>query len=527
MRRGIFAAVWALSLLYVASWINRGWIPHDDGLLGQTAERFLRGELPHRDFDDPYTGGLTVFHGLAFAAFGVRLIAMRIALFMAMAAWVPVVYAIARRFADPLVAGLATLLAVAWSVPNYPSSLPSWYNLFLASGGLLALLKYTETRGSRWLCVAGICGGLSVLIKIVGLYFLGAAGLVVLFTAFESAADPPDGGRPVGAGIGNPLPSRARDVPAAAVGIAAALVLVAVSWRLLRRGASEATYFQLVAPGVAIAIVIADAGLRARRLDWPRLWMAAGALSAGVAIPIVPWLAVYVHEHAVGALINGVFILPGRRLTFASEFPQGRPVLVAGAAAIGVVLMARVRRPLVGLAVIGVMMVVVAGFFVPQARSLLDQDLMEAARAVLPLLAVAYAAAMVSPWRRRASVLRREQAFAAIVVAALGALVQYPFYAWIYFFYVAPLAIIAVLAYFATFGQPVGRWVGTVAMALALALIVNHMPLRPDSHSLAPAVASGCRSATASSTRQWRTRCGRTLAAVSFLRRPTVPKCIS
>src|SRR4051812_31709263 len=42
-------------------WIHltRGWIPHDDGALAQSAERVLQGQLPHRDFDELYTGGLT------------------------------------------------------------------------------------------------------------------------------------------------------------------------------------------------------------------------------------------------------------------------------------------------------------------------------------------------------------------------------------------------------------------------------------------------------------------------------------
>ena len=33
-----------------------------------------------------------------------------------------------------------TVLAVFWSVPNYPAAMPSWYNLYLATGGTLALM---------------------------------------------------------------------------------------------------------------------------------------------------------------------------------------------------------------------------------------------------------------------------------------------------------------------------------------------------------------------------------------------------
>jgi len=55
--------------------VNRGWVPHDEGLLGQSAERLLAGQLPHRDFDEVYTGGLSYLHALAFEVGGVRLIA--------------------------------------------------------------------------------------------------------------------------------------------------------------------------------------------------------------------------------------------------------------------------------------------------------------------------------------------------------------------------------------------------------------------------------------------------------------------
>ncbi len=157
----------------------RGWIPHDEGTLAQSAERVLQGELPHRDFDDVYTGGLSYLHAAAMAAFGVNLRSLRLTLFGFFVLWVPACYAIARRFASPVPAGLVTLTAVAWSLPNYFAGLPSWYNLFFATFGVLAFLKFIETDHRRWLIVAGVWGGLSVLMKIVGAYYL-AGGLLCL-----------------------------------------------------------------------------------------------------------------------------------------------------------------------------------------------------------------------------------------------------------------------------------------------------------------------------------------------------------
>ena len=79
------------------------------------------------------------------------------------------------------VAGAVTLLAVAWSIPNYSAAMPSWYNLFFATFGLAALLRYIETQKRRWLLAAGLCGGISCLFKISGLYFVAGALLFLLF----------------------------------------------------------------------------------------------------------------------------------------------------------------------------------------------------------------------------------------------------------------------------------------------------------------------------------------------------------
>ena len=48
--------------VYAALLLARGWIPHDEGTLGETALRVLGGQLPHRDFSDVYTGGLPFAH---------------------------------------------------------------------------------------------------------------------------------------------------------------------------------------------------------------------------------------------------------------------------------------------------------------------------------------------------------------------------------------------------------------------------------------------------------------------------------
>jgi hypothetical protein len=156
-----FAVVLVVSIGYMLYFIDRGWIPHDEGTLAHSAERVLAGELPHRDFVEGYTGGLTYVHALAFKVFGVHLLAIRYALFVAFVAWVAVFYHAAARMVSPLAAVAVTLIAVFWSVPNYPTGMPSWYNLFLATGGLAALFAYIDSGQRRWVVAAGFLGGLS------------------------------------------------------------------------------------------------------------------------------------------------------------------------------------------------------------------------------------------------------------------------------------------------------------------------------------------------------------------------------
>ena len=65
------------SVVYLAGSLHNGWVPHDTGQLGQTAERILDGEMQHRDFDEPYNGGLGHLHALAFRLMGIHAESMR------------------------------------------------------------------------------------------------------------------------------------------------------------------------------------------------------------------------------------------------------------------------------------------------------------------------------------------------------------------------------------------------------------------------------------------------------------------
>src|SRR5205809_6986224 len=84
--------IWILSAAYVFTFVDRGWIPHDDGSLAQMAERVLGGELPHRDFDEIYTGGVSFQYAVAFKILALKLLSLRIVIFLFFLDFVPALY---------------------------------------------------------------------------------------------------------------------------------------------------------------------------------------------------------------------------------------------------------------------------------------------------------------------------------------------------------------------------------------------------------------------------------------------------
>jgi Dolichyl-phosphate-mannose-protein mannosyltransferase len=479
--RAIFALTWIATVAYLATWIAHGWIPHDDGLLAQSAERFLRGQLPHRDFDDMYTGGLTMLHGAAFAVLGTRLLSLRLELLVAAALWVPIVYAIARRFATPALAALATLAAVVWSVPNYSAAMPSWYNLFFATAGLLALLKYAETGRSRWLVAAGVAGGLSVLIKIVGLYFLAGAGLFVVYRACRPAIDPE---RKDGDGTVSPVQGapRLRSVDSTSwdrwtglgVAVAATLLILTAIAALLRPAAGSARYFYFLLPTAATCVGLIVQAWTGEWFSWREFWQGAGALAGGAALVVVPFVAAYAQAHALGSLYTGLLVLPMRRFSFAMGYPTWPGAIsIALAAAVLVTLPIRPRLvgALIGAAVLGML----AHPWNPQVRQLWDSRIVEAARTMPTILACGFASLVVAQ-RCTSDSAHRAQAFAVMAVASPWVLVEYPFFGLIYFFYVVPLVVLAAVALFSVFGQPGGKLSGSAVLALFTLFAIQRMP---------------------------------------------------
>lgn len=170
-----------LALLFISLFLGVGWLPWDDGMLAQTAIRVLQGEIPHRDFVDPYTGLLTLWHAAIFKVFGVDLIYLRWPLFAACTVFTLCLYHLFSLFISPRSAAWATAGSLVATVPNYFVALPSWYILFTSGAAFFLIVRWIQTDRAYLLFGAGILLGIATEIKINGLFLMYGAVLSVLF----------------------------------------------------------------------------------------------------------------------------------------------------------------------------------------------------------------------------------------------------------------------------------------------------------------------------------------------------------
>ncbi|MBT8396370.1 MAG: glycosyltransferase family 39 protein, partial [Gemmatimonadetes bacterium] len=308
----LFVAIWLTASVYAWTYLDRGWVPHDEGTLALSAERVLSGMLPHVDYDEVYTGGLAIAGAAAFRVLGVDLFTLRLLLFAAFVVWIPVVYWSARRFATPPLAGLVTLLAAAWSIPGYSAAMPSWFNLFFASFALACLLRYLEDPKRRWLVVAGVSAGLSILIKIVGLYLVAGCLLALAFFGQSRVTN-----RPAEEASGTRVFSVLITVSAG--------VLVALVWTVVGRTPGKEVLVHFLLPVAAVCgwLVIREWRLPpsttlTRLRDTTSLFL---PFILGVALPVLAFLAPYAWQGGLDDLYRGLFVDPALRFEFATRRP--------------------------------------------------------------------------------------------------------------------------------------------------------------------------------------------------------------
>ncbi|MEX0717574.1 MAG: glycosyltransferase family 39 protein [Planctomycetaceae bacterium] len=325
--RIVLPVVWVIAAAYLFAGYDRGWIEHDAGTLGQIAERVLDGEMPHRDFDDPYTGGLSYLHAAGFAVLGTSLHSLRVMLVAWTLVFLPAVYAIAVRAVPAWGAGLIALLCLAWSVPNYYEAMPSWFNLFCAAFGTLALLKHIETGRLRWVFVAGLWGGVSFLFKSVGLYYVAAVLLFLVYREQSLSSRDDEDGPNLGysafvalgllaflAALGNLVGGFAGSLMRHHESNPAGFETLAGS----RFGSLAMLALQFALPAIACTVLLLRNEWRLRRLTgkprWIRLTRLGLPFLAGAALPVAAFLVPYLVAGGLGTWFEGVFVKPLQRL---------------------------------------------------------------------------------------------------------------------------------------------------------------------------------------------------------------------
>src|SRR5215469_1891697 len=433
----VLSIVLVIAAVYVGARIGKGWVPADDGILAQSAIRVLHGQLPQRNFAEIYTGGLSFIHALAFRVFGANLMSLRICVFLFFLAWIPAVYWIALRFTAALPAGLITLVAVVWSYPNYPAAMPSWYNLFFATFGAAALLRYLETRLERWLIVAGVCGGVSMLIKVIGAYYIAG---VLLFLAFLEQGEAKEEAK---ANAGWPYRIFSGG---ALLAFLATLMLVLRA----RMGINELYAFVLPSAALAALILMREPTVSVdTRSRFRTLFRLVGPFAGGVVAPICLFLLPYVHSGAVGAFFRGVVSSAVARSSgLAIARPVGPEQAVFYALPVIAILAAGMYwDKFQGLAVGAALGLGAVAILYRSTQSGMVASSAWCSVAALTPLAVLFGAGVVfSARNHEGAKLRERQIVLLISLAATCTLVQYPFAAPIYLSYAIPLTLLALVA---------------------------------------------------------------------------------
>ena len=483
VRLMVLVAVLVIAALYVGARIGSGWVPADDGTLSQSALRVMQGQLPHRDFGEIYTGGLSFIHALAFRAFGVNLMSLRICVFLFFLAWLLAVYYIALRFTSAIGAGVITLLAAAWSYPNYPAAMPSWYNLFFATFGAAALLRSLEVRTRRWLFVAGVCGGVSILIKVIGAYYIAGA---LLFLAFleqsesserESSEESPKKS-PIAEADGSKTNWPYRVFSGSALLLFLAMLLTVLRARL---GLAELYHFVLPSAVVVVLILLGEARVRVGTAQRFRtIFRAVIPFLCGVASPIVVFLIPYARSGAVWKFLSGVTSSAiSRSVDLGVVRPVGIENILWALPLVGILAAAmywdKFQGKIIGAALaLGAVVIVV--------RAAQSFDIVFAVwHSVTVLTPITVLLGAVLVWVRRKpgahNKLQRQQVVLLISLAGTCSLVQFPFAAPIYLNYSVPLTLLALVAIVSTGKTQRGTY--ALASVVGLYLVFGVVSLVP------------------------------------------------
>lgn len=452
--RGIVGEVALVSACTVAMamlWWSRlrYWYPHDEGLLGQSALRVMGGMVPHRDFDHPYTGADAVVHGAFLTLLGNDLAAIRNGFAAVASLWLVAVAWLVRRTASAGVAALAVLVIGAWGPAMYPAAMASWYVTMLIVIAVLCLSGPEGATNRASVVAAGFFVGLAVGFKVTGLYAVVGIGVWLIAFGTRNAAT---GARPW----------------------AVVLLIGALVLPVLAIGATPSirVIVHLLMPPIVVTTGALALELRrwslaglTRGFDGLGALLLFGMGVAGGAAPVGVWLAT---SGGLLPFIESVAGAGGLRTAFAAMPPPRLVSLAHGASAMLLVVAAargpRVREAL--FAVLGMLLLWLAASSVEWQRIAWS-----ALRGAMPVALVLISA---HQFRRR----NPGGAVLSLICTVLGwmLLTQFPFAAPIYFVYVVPFAVLALIC---TASLTPGGRRATVGLSIWLAAF-GYLQLLPN-----------------------------------------------
>lgn len=416
--------------------LARGWVPFDEGTIAQAAERVLSGALPHRDFTDPYTGGLAFWHSLAMRVFGVTLMAPRFALFIAFVLWLPAVWWLARRYCGLRSAVVLTVIAAWWSLPIYPAAMPTWYLLFFGTWIVVALERWQASKPDghvRWLVLVGVLCGAAVLVKQTGLYLVAASLLGVLYCDQED----------VRAQAGEGMPARGTDPVVLILLAVLGMLVFKLTWG--RIGSGEMLNEILPLDGLLAIAMLREwrlTGQRAKR--WRVLFRYVGIVVVAMAAPVAVFLVPYALSGSLGALYADTIGEGVRRIS--ALHVAMRPALTLVVAVWPVYALLAFEALMPGRRAVRALALAIGVALVWSSfRSMAGyQRLWFFGTSLLPLGIGAVLVAGYRAWRAHWSIDPVLLVLAG--VTAFQALNQFPYAQPNYFAYVAPLAILTAFA---------------------------------------------------------------------------------
>lgn len=400
----------------------------------------MRGELPHRDFVDLWSGGLDYLNAGAFTLLGTRLATMRVVVAVAWLAGLAALFSSSRHLLSAGLSAALTVCAALWTLPLSPHPLPSWYGLCLALGGTCAILRWMATRRAIWLTVAGAAAGASIAVKITGLYFVAAVAMLLVWRVQDDVRVAPDSRRSVARGYAWMI----------TLGLSGFLALV---WSLVRSELSLNAVLNFLVPNTLLVAALLGrewrlpAGSERERLV---ALLARGLpFAAGAALAAAAWLWPYVHGHAVTDLLRGLFVLPRIRLTAVTYPLPGLRSAAVSVAPFGLLLAAApfARRPLrrVDHAALAAAVALALAFAYDGSPMVLVT--WYGLRMLTPVCAALAVWWLVAPPRGlEITADRRTLVFFLVASATTASMVQIPFALYTYFLYFMPLMALALAA---------------------------------------------------------------------------------